>query len=92
MMRFDSLREIEELQQRVGRMFGGDARSHTAHRTERAYGTFARTFNIPSRYDLSKIEATQQHGTLTLRVPRAEQAMRRSIPVKSGVSNAPQNG
>ncbi|PYE56347.1 Hsp20/alpha crystallin family protein [Deinococcus yavapaiensis] len=139
MMRFDPFREIEELQQRVDRMFGTNATSgrfaplvdvhedeggleisldlpgiapegikleaenntvtvsaerkydntqnRTAHRTERAYGTFVRTFNIPSRYDLAKIEATHQHGTLTLRIPRAEQAMRRAIPIKSTVSN-----
>jgi HSP20 family protein len=139
MMRFDPFREIEELQQRVDRMFGGsrnqggqnnfaplvdiheddggleisldlpgispdqihlEAENNTitveaerryesqqgrnAHRVERAYGNFTRTFNIPSRYDLSKIQASHQNGTLTLQVPRSEQAMKRSIPISSG--------
>jgi HSP20 family protein len=142
MMRFDPFREIEELQQRLDRMFGStrsqgggqsnfaptvdvhedehglelrldlpgidpkdikvEAENNTisveaerryeqqqgrnAHRLERAYGTFMRTFNVPSRFDLSNIEATHQHGSLTLRVPRSEQAMRRSIEIKLGSS------
>ena len=63
------------------------AQGRSAHRVERAYGTFVRTFNVPSRYDLSRIEATHEHGTLTLRVPRSEQAMKRAIPIKSGTNN-----
>ena len=146
MMRFDPFREIEELQQRVDRAFGGVSNhtnggsrfsptvdvheddqgleisldlpgidpnnirleaenntitvqadrkyenrdNRTAHRVERAYGTFVRAFNIPPRYDLTKIEAIHEHGTLTLRVPRAEAAQRRSIPIKSGVNTQPQ--
>ncbi|WP_045233846.1 Hsp20/alpha crystallin family protein [Deinococcus pimensis] len=62
----------------------------TAHRQERAYGTFVRTFNIPARYDLSRIEASHEHGSLTLRVPRSEAAMKRTIAIKSSVSNQPQ--
>jgi HSP20 family protein len=58
-----------------------------AHRVERAYGNFVRTFNIPARYDLSKIEASHQNGTLTLHVPRSEQAMKRSIPISANVGN-----
>lgn len=56
----------------------------TAHRVERAYGTFTRTFSIPSKYDLSKVEADFDHGTLTLKVPRSEAAQKRSITVRTG--------
>lgn len=56
----------------------------TAHRVERAYGTFTRTFSVPSKYDLTKVEADFDHGTLTLRVPRSEAAQKRSITVRSG--------
>ncbi|GGL96595.1 Hsp20/alpha crystallin family protein [Deinococcus aerophilus] len=56
----------------------------TAHRVERAYGTLIRTFSVPPKYDLGKVEANFDHGTLTLRVPRSEAAQKRSISVRSG--------
>ncbi|WP_339095803.1 Hsp20/alpha crystallin family protein [Deinococcus sp. VB142] len=56
----------------------------TAHRVERAYGTFTRTFSIPSKYDLSKVEADFDHGTLTLKVPRSDAAQKRSISIRTG--------
>jgi len=56
----------------------------TAHRVERVYGSFSRSFNIPARYDLTAVAATYEHGVLTLRVPRNEATQRRSIPVQLG--------
>ena len=56
----------------------------TAHRVERAYGTFTRTFSVPAKYNLTKVEADFDHGTLNLRVPRSEAAQKRSISVRSG--------
>ena len=56
----------------------------TAHRVERAYGTFSRTFSVPSKYDLTKVEADFDHGTLTLRVPRSEAAQKRTVQVRTG--------
>ena len=50
------------------------------------------TFNVPTRYDLSEIEATYQNGTLTLQVQRSEAAMRRAIEVKPGTSNQQNQG
>jgi HSP20 family protein len=55
----------------------------TAHRVERAYGTYSRTFSVPAKYDLSKVEATFENGSLTLRVPRSEAAQKRSIAVRA---------
>ncbi|MCP2013139.1 HSP20 family protein [Deinococcus sp. HSC-46F16] len=56
----------------------------TAHRVERAYGTFVRTFSVPAKYDLTKVEASFDHGTLTVRVPRSEAAQKRSIQIRTG--------
>lgn len=56
----------------------------TAHRVERAYGTFSRTFNMPAKYDLTKVEADFDHGTLSLYVPRSESAQKRSISIRTG--------
>ncbi|EYB68769.1 Heat shock protein Hsp20 [Deinococcus phoenicis] len=62
----------------------------TAHRVERAYGTFSRTFSVPAKYDLTKVEADFDHGTLTIRVPRSEAAQKRTVNVRSGGQlNAP---
>ncbi|WP_291431811.1 Hsp20/alpha crystallin family protein [Deinococcus sp.] len=55
----------------------------TAHRVERVHGTLARTFNIPARYDLSRVEADLEHGTLTLKIPRSEAAQKRTVTVRS---------
>ncbi|PNY81702.1 Hsp20/alpha crystallin family protein [Deinococcus koreensis] len=56
----------------------------TAHRVERAYGTLARTFSVPAKYDLTKVEADFDHGTLTIRVPRSEAAQKRAVSVRTG--------
>ncbi|WP_104990966.1 Hsp20/alpha crystallin family protein [Deinococcus sp. NW-56] len=56
----------------------------TAHRVERAYGTFVRTFSVPAKYDLTKVEASFDHGTLTVHVPRSEAAQKRSIQIRTG--------
>ena len=60
------------------------AEGRAAHRVERAYGTFSRSFSVPSKYDLTKVEADYDHGTLTISVPRSEAAQKRSISVRSG--------
>lgn len=56
----------------------------TAHRVERAYGTFSRTFSVPAKYNLTKVEADFDHGTLSLYIPRSESAQKRSISVRTG--------
>lgn len=61
----------------------------TAHRVERAYGTLMRTFSVPAKYDLGKVQADFDHGTLTLSVPRSEAAQKRSISVRSGGQDTP---
>ncbi len=64
----------------------------TAHRVERAYGTLVRTFSVPAKYDLGKVQADFDHGTLTLSVPRSEAAQKRSISVRSGGQDTQANG
>ncbi|WP_018111680.1 Hsp20/alpha crystallin family protein [Thermus igniterrae] len=52
------------------------------HRLEGPYGTFARSFNVPSTFDLSRVEARFRHGVLHLLVPRAEETKPKRIQVK----------
>jgi HSP20 family protein len=51
-------------------------------RTERTYGSFSRSFSLPSTVNLSKIAAEYKDGVLTLRLPKAEDAKPRQIEVK----------
>ncbi len=41
-------------------------------RQERAYGQFARVFDLPADVDVSRISAEQRNGVLTIRLPRIE--------------------
>ena len=52
------------------------------HRYERNYGTFERTFALPTTVDPEKIDASYAHGLLTVTIPKAERARPREIPVK----------
>ncbi len=52
------------------------------HRIERSYGSFYRSFTLPTSALSSKIEAEYKDGVLTLSIPKAEEAKPRSIEVK----------
>lgn len=52
------------------------------HRVERRYGRFERRIRLPGYVDAEKIEATYKDGLLKLRMPKAEVAKSRSIPIK----------
>ena len=51
------------------------------HRYERSYGTFERSFTLPTTVDPDKIEAKIEQGILTLQLPKVERARPREIPV-----------
>jgi HSP20 family protein len=51
-------------------------------RRERYEGEMSRSVTLPSAIDASKVEATYEHGVLSLRIPKAEGAKPKKIPVK----------
>ena len=51
--------------------------------SERAGGRFSRTLTLPTSLDASKAEADLSNGVLTLRVPKAQEALPKSIKVVS---------
>lgn len=54
----------------------------TYHRIERAYGSFSRSFSLPSQVDSSGIAAAFENGILKVSVPKSEQAQPRKIQIK----------
>jgi HSP20 family protein len=52
------------------------------HRLERAYGTFSRSFSLPSTVDATKIAAEYKNGVLTITLPFREESKPRTINVE----------
>jgi HSP20 family protein len=63
------------------RKFERDAKKDTFQRIERTYGSFTRSFALPSQVDAEGVTATFADGVLTLTVPKAEQAKPRKIAI-----------
>ena len=64
------------------RKFETEVNKEQFHRVERAYGTFSRSFSLPSTVDASKIGAEYKHGVLTVTLPFREEAKPRTINVE----------
>ncbi len=52
------------------------------HRTERFYGSFARSFTLPDSVQSDAVEAHYKDGVLSLTVPKAEEAKPKAIDIK----------
>lgn len=52
------------------------------HRSERWFGTFQRSFTLPTTVRSEKIEASYENGILTIVCPKAEEAIPKAIDVK----------
>jgi HSP20 family protein len=58
------------------------AEGEAVHRTERAFGTFFRSFALPKTVDAASVEARYDAGVLTVVLPKREDAKPRTIPVQ----------
>jgi HSP20 family protein len=63
------------------RAFARANESEKYHRVERAYGTFRRSFTLPSTVDAANVQATYRDGVLTVTMPRREDTRPRQIQV-----------
>ncbi|HUQ19221.1 MAG TPA: Hsp20/alpha crystallin family protein [Gemmatimonadaceae bacterium] len=54
------------------------------HVVERTYGSFTRSFQLPSGVDESRIEATCDNGILSIHIPKAALPQPKKIEIKSG--------
>ena len=58
-----------------------DVTQEQFHRSERRYGSFARTFALPPTVDAGKVNAEYKAGVLTVRLPLREEAKAKLIKV-----------
>jgi HSP20 family protein len=65
------------------RKWANPAEGTEVHRTERAHGTFFRSFTLPRSVDAAKVEARYEHGVLTVTLPKREEARARTISVQA---------
>ncbi|HET6341604.1 MAG TPA: Hsp20/alpha crystallin family protein [Gemmatimonadota bacterium] len=54
------------------------------YRSERSYGSFERSFALPSHVDTDGVKASMENGVLTIRFPRREEAKARPIEIEGG--------
>ncbi len=58
-----------------------EVKEENYHRVERSYGTFSRTFALPSSIDADKATAEYKDGVLTLTMPKREEAKPKTIKI-----------
>lgn len=54
------------------------------YRLERSYGSFSRSFTLPSGVQADKIKAQFKDGILEVRIPKTEEAKKKEIKVSVG--------
>lgn len=54
------------------------------HRIERSYGSFLRSFAVPSTVETEKVAAEYKNGVLTVRLPKKEAAKPRQVKIQVG--------
>ena len=64
------------------RKFEKEDKQDNYHRIERSYGSFHRSFTLPSTVDRDKIKAKYSSGILEITLPKTEEAKPKSIPVE----------
>jgi len=60
-----------------------EVQEENAYRMERVYGTFTRSFTLPTTVDGAKVTATCKDGVLEVTVPKAETAKPKKVEIKA---------
>lgn len=61
------------------------------HRIERSYGSFVRSFTVPTTVDTEKVAADYKNGVLTVRLPKKEAAKPRQVKIDGQENPASQS-
>lgn len=59
-----------------------EEKSESYHRVERAFGSFCRSFTLPTQVNPDKIEANFKDGLLNIKIPKAEEKLPKKIEIK----------
>jgi HSP20 family protein len=73
--------ENSTLTLRGERRFDKEVKQESFHRIERPYGTFARSFTLPTTIDQEKIRADYKDGILRVVMPKREETKPKQIRV-----------
>jgi len=63
------------------RRYEKDVKEENVHRVERVYGSFSRSFSLPSNVDADKVDANMKNGVLEVRLPKRESAKPKAIAI-----------
>jgi HSP20 family protein len=74
--------ENQTLTIRGERKFAEQENTKGYHRIERSYGTFVRSFAVPSTVDTEKVNAVYKNGVLSVSLPKKEAAKPRQVKVE----------
>ena len=66
------------------RKYATSDKSEKAHRIEKFYGRFTRSFTLPDDVDVSQIKARQEDGVLVVHLPKSEEKKPRSLKIDVG--------
>jgi len=64
------------------RHFDKETKKENYHRVERAYGSFSRSFTLPSIVDQSGIKAKLKDGILEVKLPKVPTVKPKAIPIE----------
>ncbi|HWQ36448.1 MAG TPA: Hsp20/alpha crystallin family protein [Blastocatellia bacterium] len=74
------------------RKFEKQSETDNYHRIERSYGSFTRTFTLPSTVNADAVSAEFKNGVLRVTLPKKEEVRARQIQVKvNGEAEAPKS-
>lgn len=65
------------------RKFEKESKDENYHRIERSYGSFSRSFSVPSSVDAASIKADYKEGVLTITLPKTQKAKPKQIAINS---------
>jgi len=63
------------------RHYQKDVKEENAHRVERTYGRFSRSFSLPRNVNADRVDASMKNGMLEVRLPKRESAKPKAISI-----------
>ncbi len=73
--------EDNSLTIRGERKFEKETKEENYHRIERSYGSFFRSFTLPSTVDQDKVEAQYENGVLKIQMPKKAEVKPRKVRI-----------